>query len=70
MKNRVLAGLAALSAVVTVPAYAILPAGISTGLNGINSDMTSLIDLVWPVVIASVAAVVIFKLFKRFTNKI
>lgn len=51
-------------------ANAALPAGISTGLTGIQADMSALVNLVWPAVIAGVAAVIIVKLFKRFANKI
>jgi uncharacterized membrane protein len=51
-------------------ANAALPTGVSGGLSSIQSDMLALVDLVWPVVIASVAAIIIFKLFKRFANKI
>lgn len=70
MKNRFLGVSAAVLATTTGLANAALPSGISTGLSGIQTDMEALIDLVWPVVIASVAAIIIFKLFKRFANKI
>ena len=70
MKSRFLVGSAVLAAMFVGPVHAALPAGISTGLTGIQSDLTALVDLVWPVVIASVAAIVIFKLFKRFASKI
>lgn len=67
-KVRSLAVLALVSAVGAV--HAALPAGVQTGLNGINTDLGALVDMVWPVIIAGVAAVVIMKLFKRFVSKI
>jgi hypothetical protein len=70
MKNRFLVVSAALAALSVGHVHAALPAGISTGLTGIQTDLSALVDLVWPVVIASVAAIVIFKLFKRFASKI
>lgn len=70
MKMRFFAVPAALAAAFVGPVHAALPSGISTGLSGIQDDLTALVDLVWPVVIASVAAIVIFKLFKRFASKI
>lgn len=70
MKNRFLVGSAALAAAFVGPVHAALPAGISSGLTGIQADLASLVDLVWPVVIAAVAAIVILKLFKRFASKI
>jgi uncharacterized membrane protein len=70
MKNRFLVVAAALTAAFVGPVHAALPAGIASGLTSIQADMTSLVDLVWPAVIASVAATVIFKLFQRFASKI
>lgn len=70
MKNRFLVGSAALAAAFVGPVHAALPPGISSGLTGIQADLASLVDLVWPVVIAAVAAIVILKLFKRFASKI
>lgn len=51
-------------------AMAALPAGITTGLTTIQSDASDLADLVWPVVLFVFGALVLFKLFKRFGNKI
>lgn len=51
-------------------ASADLPAAISTELATIQADGLALADLVWPVVIALVGAVVLMKLFKRFASKI
>lgn len=51
-------------------AMAALPAAIGTELTTIQTDGLALADLVWPVVIALVGAVVMFKLFKRFASKI
>lgn len=63
-------GGAALAVAVSSASHAALPTGIGTGITGIQTDMLALVDLVWPAVIAGVAAVVILKLFKRFANKI
>lgn len=57
-------------AVVPGLANAALPTGVSSGLTSIQTDGLALADLVWPVVIAIVGAVVVFKLFKRFISKI
>lgn len=51
-------------------AHAELPAAISTQLTSIQADGLELANLVWPVVITLFGALVLFKLFKRFGNKI
>lgn len=51
-------------------AHAALPAGIATGLTAIQTDVGDLADLVWPVVLFVFGSLIVFKLFKRFGNKI
>lgn len=51
-------------------AHAELPAVIGTTLTTVQSDGLAMADLVWPVVGAIFGAVLLFKLFKRFGNKI
>lgn len=73
MKNRLFARLALFSvaaSTVASSAMAALPAGVSTGLDGVKADGLALVDLIWPVVIAFVGAGVVLKLFKRFTGKV
>lgn len=70
IKNRALAVMATLAAVVTGSAHAALPAAISTELDAVKTDGLAMADLVWPVVIALFGALVLFKLFKRFGSKI
>lgn len=51
-------------------AAAALPASVATTLTAIQTDGTSLFDLVFPVVGVFVGFAVILKLFKRFSNKV
>jgi len=69
MKKR-LALLAAVAASFTTGAFAALPQGVTDGLTSIKADGLSLVDLVWPVITAFVAAAVVMKLFKRFVMKV
>lgn len=72
MKKYLLNGgfIAAVSLMSMNAAQAALPAGISTGLTTIQGDVGDLADLVWPVVIFVFGSLIVFKLFKRFGNKI
>lgn len=71
MKKRLFSRLAAFSAAAFGgSAFAALPAGVSTGITSIQTDGLSLVDLIWPVVIAFVTSAVVFKLFKRFASKL
>jgi len=51
-------------------AMAELPTAISTGMTEVQTDGLAMADLMWPVVIAIFGALLLFKLFKRFGNKI
>lgn len=51
-------------------AFAALPSGVGTGITSIETDGLAMVDLIWPVIISLVGAVVIMKLFKRFVNKV
>lgn len=70
MFNKFTVLLVSAMAAVSGSAMAALPAAIGTELTTIQTDGLALADLVWPVVIALVGAVVMFKLFKRFASKI
>lgn len=56
--------------IVSGSAMADLPAAIGAALTAVQTDGLALADLVWPVVIALFGATILFKLFKRFGNKI
>lgn len=62
------AGVTALASVGT--ASAALPVIIGTTLTTVSADAVALGDLIWPVVVTIFGAVLLFKLFKRFGNKI
>jgi len=51
-------------------ANATLPTGVSEGFTSIQTDGLAMADLAWPVVIALSVAVILFKLYKRFTGKV
>lgn len=51
-------------------AHAALPASVGTSLTAVQTDATSIFDLVFPVVASIFGLVVVIKLFKRFGNKI
>jgi len=51
-------------------AMAELPASIAVGLETVKADSFEMADLMWPVVIAVFGSFLLFKLFKRFGNKI
>lgn len=64
------AGVVALVLAAASEAHAGLPAAIGTQLTQVQTDGLALADLVWPVVITLFGSLVLFKLFKRFGNKI
>lgn len=49
---------------------AALPVGISTQLTAIQTDGLALADLVWPVLLVLLGAVILMKLAKRFLGKV
>jgi len=51
-------------------AHAELPASVATTITAIQTDGTSLFDLVFPVVAAFLGLSIVIKLFKRFANKV
>lgn len=51
-------------------AKAELPAGIATAMTEVKADATALNDLVMPIVIAVIGMLIVYKLLKRFSNKI
>ncbi|MFK5891203.1 MAG: capsid protein [Flavobacteriaceae bacterium] len=61
---------AATSLAVSSTASAALPAIIGTTLTTVSADAVAMGDLVWPIVVTIFGAVLLFKLFKRFGNKI
>ena len=50
-------------------ALAAVPAAVGTALTALETDGLAMADLVWPIVISLFSAVMLFKLFKRFANK-
>jgi len=54
----------------SMSSFAALPAVIATSLTEIQTDGLAMADLIWPVVAALFGAALLFKLFKRFGNKI
>lgn len=70
MKSLFLSLFALVSAVFSGTAFAALPSGVAEGVATVKADGLAMADLVWPVIIALVGAVVLMKLFKRFINKI
>jgi len=65
-----LAGAGALLAASVGAAHAELPAVVGTTLAGIKTDGMALADLVWPIMLAFLGAVLLMKLSKRFGNKV
>ncbi len=51
-------------------ASAAVPAAIGTGLTAVETDALAVIDLVWPLVISIVGALLLMKLFKRAASKV
>ncbi len=49
---------------------AAVPAAVGTGLTQLETDGLAVIDLVWPIVITLVGAMILIKLFKRASSKI
>lgn len=62
--------LAAFAAVSSVNAYAALPAGVETAIDGLETDGLALITAVTAVVVAFIAPSVVIKLVKRFSSKL
>lgn len=62
--------LAAVVALAPLSAFAALPTGVDTALAGVQTDATSLMAIVAPVVIAILGMTLVIKLIKRFGNKI
>jgi hypothetical protein len=54
----------------SIEANAALPAVVGTTLTGIQTDASSMFDLLFPVVGAVMGFFIILKLFKRGANKI
>lgn len=50
--------------------YAALPAVVSTTLTDIQTDALAAIDLVWPVLLAVMAAFIVIKVVKRAGSKV
>jgi hypothetical protein len=59
-----------LMVVSSAQAMAALPPAISTSLDTISTDGLALADLVWPVLLALLGAVILMKLAKRFLGKV
>lgn len=64
------ATLAVPAAIMTVEANAALDPSIATAMTGLQADATSLLALVFPVVLSIFAMLTGIKLFKRFGNKV
>ena len=50
--------------------YAVLPAVVGTTLTDIQTDALAAIDLVWPVLLAVLAAFIVIKVVKRAASKV
>lgn len=59
-------------ALVAVPGIssAAVPAAVGTTLTSIQADALSMIDLVWPVVLAVVGGMILIKVAKRVLGKV
>jgi len=68
--STLIATLLASVGLMSLNAYAALPASVATTVTGIQTDMEDLFDIVFPVVAIALGLVVVIKLFKRFGNKI
>lgn len=56
--------------VAPLSAMAALPAGFEAGLTSMQSDATSMIDAIWPFLLAIAGAFLAIKIFKRVTSKL
>lgn len=70
MKNNTKLVFATVLTLIAVGAEAALPASASTAVTGIQADMQSWFDLVFPAIILGVTLTIGPKLLKRFTSKI
>lgn len=68
-KYSVVAGVTALGAMVASSANAALDPNIATGLTSLQTDFTSLMTLVYPIMISISVALVVFGLVKMFIHK-
>lgn len=64
------AALVGIAAVATGNAYAALPAGVETAIDGLETDGLALIAAVTAVVVAFIGPEVVIKLVKRFSRKV
>lgn len=70
MMKKLVAVMFALFAMMSINAFAVLPASVGTSITAIQTDGQGVFDLVFPVVAAMVGLAVVIKLFKRFTSKV
>lgn len=66
----VAAGFTVLGATTAAGAHAELPAAATAEVTAISGNVTDMEAAVWPVIAAVVAAMILIKLFKRFSAKI
>lgn len=69
MKSKIGVGVGAMVAMVG-SASAALPTAATTALATVDTGITDAVDAAWPLIGAALAAGVIIKLVKRFTNKV
>ncbi len=69
-KKLVVRGVGLVSVAVASVSFAEVPAAVGTGLTALQSDALDVINLVWPIVITIVGALILIKLFKRASSKI
>lgn len=60
---------ASLLTLVAAPVFAAIPTEATAALTALKDDITSMIGLVWPVVIVGVVGFALIKLFKRGASK-
>ena len=70
VRRGLLAAAVGLGAMVAGSAHAELPTAASSAITAITGNVTDMEAAVWPVIGAVVAAMVLIKLFKRFSAKI
>lgn len=68
-KYSIVAGITAAGAMVVESANAALDPNIATGLTSLQTDFTSLMTLVYPIMISISVALVVFGLVKMFIHK-
>ena len=61
---------AAVSLTATSNVHAVLPAAATTALGDVATGITDAVDGAWPLIGAALAAGIVIKLVKRFTNKV